>query len=122
MKMVAVAALAEEIGRAALPSPLIATLFATVRAARGEDRRGDDVARAHRRRRRRATLGDHQRATARGSPDATSMRVETTGDGAVLDGTAPFVQDARKAAFFVVAARERRRASGSTPSPPTRPA
>jgi alkylation response protein AidB-like acyl-CoA dehydrogenase len=34
------------------------------------------------------------------------MRVKTSSDGAFLEGSVPYVQDARKAEFFVVAARE----------------
>jgi alkylation response protein AidB-like acyl-CoA dehydrogenase len=42
---------------------------------------------------------------------ATRRHARSRTDGVVLDGTAPFVQDARKAAFFVVSANgpERRR-------------
>jgi alkylation response protein AidB-like acyl-CoA dehydrogenase len=104
MKMIAVATLAEEIGRAALPSPLIATLIATVVLAEAKT----DAAKTWLER---IVAGDAASLVGPGSegswlPDATSMRVKTTGDGAFLEGTVPFVQDARKAAFFVVAARE----------------
>lgn len=104
MKMIAVAALAEEIGRAALPSPLIATLIATAVLTQAKT----ETAKAWLER---IVAGDAASFAGPGSegswlPDATSMRVKTTGDGAFLEGTVPFVQDARKAAFFVVAARE----------------
>ena len=104
MKMIAVAALAEEIGRAALPSPLIATLIATsvLRAA------GTDAAKACLER---IVGGDAASLAGPGAegswlPDATSIAATASGDGVVLKGTVPFVQDARKAAFFVVAARD----------------
>jgi alkylation response protein AidB-like acyl-CoA dehydrogenase len=104
MRMIAVAALAEEIGRAALPSPLIATLIATavLTHAKGEAAKawlerivGGDAA---------SLAGPG----AEGSwlPDATAVTATAAGDGVVLKGTAPFVQDARKVAFFVVAARD----------------
>jgi len=105
MKMIAVASLAEEIGRAALPSPLTATLIATtvLRAAAehgsatsatwlGKIAAGEP-----------ATLGG---TNADGSWDAgaTDVRVTATADGARLTGTAHFVQDARKVRTLVVAA------------------
>jgi len=122
MKMVAVAALAEELGRAALPSPLTATLIATAvlrvegtsaaasawleRVAAGEaatlaatgtdgswEVDATDVMAAPR-------VAAAGRATSAATASAAGG-----GDGAVLRGTAAFVQDARKAAFFVVAAR-----------------
>lgn len=103
MKMIAVAALAEEIGRAALPSPLIATLIATcvLREA------GTAAATACLER---IAGGDAASFAGPGSegswlPDATAITAAASGDGAVLSGTAPFVQEARKAAFFLVAAR-----------------
>jgi len=104
MKMIAVAALAEEIGRAALPSPLIATLIATAVLTHAKS----DAATPWLER---IVAGDAASFAGPGSegswlPDATSMRVKTTGDGAFLEGTVPFVQEARKAAFFVVVARD----------------
>lgn len=104
MKTIAVAALAEEIGRAALPSPLIATLIATcvLREA------GTDAAKACLER---IVAGDGASFAGPGAegswlPDATSIAATASGGGAVLKGTVPFVQDARKATFFVVAARD----------------
>jgi alkylation response protein AidB-like acyl-CoA dehydrogenase len=102
MKMVAVAALAEEAGRAALPSPLISTLMATCvlreaplanskpwleRIVEGQP----------------ASLAI---TNSEGSWEVadTDMHAAVNGDGVVLDGTAAFVQDARKASFFVVSA------------------
>jgi alkylation response protein AidB-like acyl-CoA dehydrogenase len=104
MKMVAVAALAEEAGRVALVSPLLATLNATcvVREASGAGAsaclqriaEGDAAALA-------ITNTD-------GSWEPQDTDVTATpasGGGFELSGTASFVQDARKAAWFVVAAR-----------------
>ncbi len=100
MKMVAVAALAEEVGRVALPSPLIATLAATcvlreAKATAALERIAGGAA---------ATLAI---TNAEGSwePAATDVAARADGTGAVLDGTASFVQDARKASFFIVSAR-----------------
>jgi alkylation response protein AidB-like acyl-CoA dehydrogenase len=102
MKMVAVAALAEEAGRAALVSPLITTLFATcvlrecdtpaATAALERIVAGTPMALAT--------------TTARGSwaVDDTDV-VARAANGAVLNGGASFVQDARKVAAFVVSAR-----------------
>ena len=104
MKMIAVAVLAEEIGRAALPSPLIATLIATAVLTHAKS----DGAKAWLER---IVGGDAASLAGPGAegswlPDATAVTAVTSGDGVVLKGTAPFVQDARKAAFFVVAARD----------------
>jgi alkylation response protein AidB-like acyl-CoA dehydrogenase len=102
MKCVAVAALAEEIGRRAMPSPLPSTLIATfaLRAA------GTDAARSWL-----ETIAAGRAATlavtnAEGSwePEESPLRAERSVDGVVLDGTAHFVQDARKVTFFVVSA------------------
>ncbi len=107
MKCVAVAGLAEELGRAALPSPLTATLIATsvLRAAAGKSRAEQVM----------ATLGQiagGETTTlavtgAEGSwnVEETDVAAEAAGDGAVLNGKAYFVQDARKVSFFVVAAK-----------------
>jgi len=103
MKMVAVAALAEEIGRAALPSPLISTLCTTcVLRAAGSPGAGAALER----------IANGESATlaisnAEGSWEAedTDVAAKAAGDGVVLNGTAWFVQDARKASFFLVSAR-----------------
>jgi len=88
----------------ALTSPLIATLFATcvLREAKSEGAQ--------------ASLGRliaGEAATvavtnAEGSwePGDTGVRARATSDGTVLAGTAWFVQDARKASFFIVSARD----------------
>src|SRR5262245_17235997 len=100
MKMIAVATLAEEIGRAALPSPLTATLVATLvlRAAQATRWLERVAAGAP------ATLAA---TDAQGSWEAedTDVRATPSGNGVVLDGAASFVQDARKAALLVVSAR-----------------
>ncbi|MGH7897294.1 MAG: acyl-CoA dehydrogenase family protein, partial [Candidatus Binatia bacterium] len=102
MKLVAVAALAEEIGRHALPSPLPATLAATLLLREAEAGRADPWL---------AKIAAGMSATVAvtdedGSwdPDRTSVRADVDRAGAVLDGTAYFVQDARKAELFIVSA------------------
>ena len=103
VKMVAVAALAEEAGRAALVSPLISTLCSACvlresvspGATRGLERLVAGEA---------ATLAITG-AAGGWEPVSTDVRVAADGGGTELSGTASFVQDARKAAWFVVAAR-----------------
>ena len=107
MKMIAVAALAEEIGRAAVPSPLIPTLIATsvlAAAVRG----GSKTAGAWLERIAGGDAASFAGPGADGSwqPDATSLSAKPAGDGAVLSGSVAFVQDARKASFFLVAAHD----------------
>ena len=103
MNMVTVAAVAEEAGRAALCSPLVSTLLATCVLREATT----DAARASLRR----IVGGEPATLAvtdeRGSwePADTSVRAEVGAAGVTLDGTAYFVQDARKAAFFIVSAR-----------------
>jgi alkylation response protein AidB-like acyl-CoA dehydrogenase len=103
MKMVAVTALAEELGRAAVPSPLSTTLAATLvlrecgsDAARSALERiaGGDS----------ATIAVTDETGSWESGD-TAVTARSDGKSTLLDGTAWFVQDARKAAFFVCAAR-----------------
>ena len=121
MKMVAVAALAEELGRAALPSPLTATLIATavLRAAAlgnaGFTRGANGTSAAAQAWLERVVAGETATLAATGADGswevgatdvaAVPRAVTGGGEGIVLCGTAAFVQDARKAAFFVVAAR-----------------
>jgi alkylation response protein AidB-like acyl-CoA dehydrogenase len=102
MKMVAVAALAEELGRAAIPSPLIATLIAT-RVLRRSD---SDAALRTLTRIVEGTPAGLATTNAHGSwePGDTDVSAEATGDGFVLSGSSHFVQDARKSALFVVSA------------------
>ncbi|MBX3023903.1 acyl-CoA dehydrogenase [bacterium] len=103
MKMVAVAALAEEAGRAALVSPLVTALFATC-ALRECDTPAATAAL-------RRIAGGEAMALAmtndRGSwaVEDSDVAAAPSADGAELTGTACFVQDARKARAFVVAAR-----------------
>ena len=102
MKMVAVAALAEEAGRAALVSPLITTLLATC-VLRECDTPAATAALE------RVVAGTPMAlatTNARGSwaVDDTDV-VARAANGALLTGTACFVQDARKVGAFVVAAR-----------------
>ncbi len=103
MSAVAVATLVEEAGRAALPSPLIATINATyvltacgtegARAILGEIADGKTASLA---------ITDKK-----GSWESTDTDVTISGSGSEvsLDGTAWFVQDARKVDFFVVSAK-----------------
>lgn len=102
LPLVAVAAVAEEAGRAALPSPLLSTLCATevLKACASDGARtalesivGGATASL-------ATTGE---AVNWESADA-DVAATTTAGGFVLDGAAHFVQDARKTGFFVVAA------------------
>jgi len=104
MKMIAVAALAEEIGRAALPSPLIATLITTAVLSHAKG----DAAKTALERIVGGEAASFAGPGAEGSwlPDATTITVMTSANGATLKGTVPFVQDARKAGFFLVAARD----------------
>lgn len=103
MKMVAVAAVAEEVGRRALPSPLIPTLVATcvLRAAgsAGANNALERIVAGEA-----ATMA---MTNAQGSwdPEDTDVGAEASGEGTRITGTASFVQDARKADFFVVAAK-----------------
>lgn len=103
MKMVAAAALAEEIGRAALPSPLIATMLATrvLRAA------ATDPAQAVLSRIVAGAAATLAVTNADGSwePVDTDVTAAASAEGFTLHGTAHFVQDARKAELFVVSAR-----------------
>jgi alkylation response protein AidB-like acyl-CoA dehydrogenase len=103
MKMVAVAALAEEAGRVALVSPLITSLYATcvLRAAQS------DAATAGLQRLAAGEAAALAITNADGSWEASDADVSATptANGVELNGTAHFVQDARKVAWFVVAAR-----------------
>jgi alkylation response protein AidB-like acyl-CoA dehydrogenase len=100
---VALAALCEELGRAALPSPLEATLLAScvLREAEGP------AARAWLERIAQGAPAALATTGAAGSwqPGECDVTAKNEGDGTRLRGSAHFVQDARKAACFVVAAR-----------------
>lgn len=102
LPLVALAAVAEEAGRAALPSPLLATLCATevlkacdTDAARSvlQQIAGGAAATL-------ATTGEAADWENAGS----DIIARPSKGGFVLDGSARFVQDARKAGFFVVSA------------------
>ncbi len=100
MSCVAVAALAEEAGRAAFPSPLLPTLHATYVLAACATQAADAVL---------AEIVEGRAATlalsnARGAWDGAANDVSVS--GGTLNGTAWYVQDARKADLFVVAAHE----------------
>ncbi|MCB1693271.1 MAG: acyl-CoA/acyl-ACP dehydrogenase [Pseudomonadales bacterium] len=99
MPLVAAVALAEEIGRAAFPSPLISTFIATflLRACGTDEARKalGEIAGG-----RAATIAMMNESGSL-DPDDTSVSVS----GGALTGTASFVQDAQKAEMFVVAAR-----------------
>jgi alkylation response protein AidB-like acyl-CoA dehydrogenase len=103
LPLVAVAAVAEEAGRAALPSPLLATLCASevLKACDSDGARaaleaivGGSAASL-------ATTGE---SVSWESADA-DVTAKASAGGFVLDGVAHFVQDARKTGFFVVSAR-----------------
>jgi len=103
MKMVAIAALAEEIGRVALPSPLTATLLASLVLR-------EATASAAKPWLERIAAGEAASlaiTNARGSWEAsdTDVSARIEGSGALLNGEAAFVQDARKAGIFIVSAR-----------------
>jgi len=99
MKMIAVATLVEEVGRVALPSPLVATLAATmVLRAAGATSWLEQIAAGEA-----ATLAITN-SDGSWEPTDTAVTARPDGSGVVLDGTAAFVQDARKASFFVVSA------------------
>ncbi|MBT4522280.1 MAG: acyl-CoA/acyl-ACP dehydrogenase [Halieaceae bacterium] len=98
MPAVAVAGLAEELGRAAFPSPLLGTINATyvlAAAGRGAETALMDIAEGQS-----ATLAITNR---QGSWEAEDTDVECS--GGKLNGTAWFVQDARKVDKFLVSAR-----------------
>jgi alkylation response protein AidB-like acyl-CoA dehydrogenase len=103
MKMVAVAALAEEAGRVALVSPLLTSLYATcvLREAPGEAA----VAGLQRLAGGAAAALAVTNADGSWEPGDTDVTASAAGAGVELSGTASFVQDARKAAWFVAAAR-----------------
>ncbi len=114
MKMIAVAALAEEVGRAALPSALIATLIATAvlrEAAHGRwissGQSSSPSALAALEQIAAGAPATLAWATVDGAwdRDASDVGARPSEGGAILNGTAAFVQDARKVDAFVVAAR-----------------
>jgi alkylation response protein AidB-like acyl-CoA dehydrogenase len=102
MSAVAVATMVEEVGRAAFPSPLVATVNTTyvlmacgtkvAKAALGKI--AEDKT---------ASLAVTDQNGSWNSSD-TDVTASGTGDAVTLNGTAWFVQDARKVDFFVVKA------------------
>ncbi|MDC0668364.1 acyl-CoA dehydrogenase family protein [Nannocystis radixulma] len=103
MGLVAIAGLVEEIGRAAVPSPLIATLCATYVAAACDS----DGARKLLRQIASGLSVSLAIIDRRGSWEAGDCDV-TASDAGVLNGTAWFVQDARKVGVLLVKARSSR--------------
>jgi alkylation response protein AidB-like acyl-CoA dehydrogenase len=102
MSTAAVAALAEEVGRAALPSPLISTLLATY-VLRAADTGAARTFLARIAEGAAVTIAvTDQRGT--WEPGDAGVRARRDRSGTVLSGTACFVQDARKAELLVVAA------------------
>jgi alkylation response protein AidB-like acyl-CoA dehydrogenase len=102
MKCVAIAALVEEMGRRAMPSPLLSTLLATFVLREANTKAAADCLEKIVG----GTAATLAITNAEGSwePADTSVKAELKGGGAVLDGTAWFVQDARKARLLIVAA------------------
>lgn len=102
MPLVAIAGLVEEIGRAALPSPLIATLCATYVLSACDTPAAAELLR----RIAGGTAVSLALTDRHGSWESADTDVSAT-DGAtpVLDGAAWFVQDARKSGAFLVKAR-----------------
>jgi alkylation response protein AidB-like acyl-CoA dehydrogenase len=102
-KLAGIAGLIEEVGRHALPSPLVATLNATyvLNAAEGESATKWTGAIAEGTA---ATLAITD-ATGSWSPDDSGVTARSEGGATVLSGAAHFVQDALKADFFVTSAR-----------------
>jgi len=103
MKMIAVAAVAEEAGRAALVSPLISTLLATlvVREASGSAV-ASTVERIVAGTATTLAITNSEGSWESADTDVTARR---RGQALTLNGTAYFVQDARKAEQFVVSAK-----------------
>ena len=102
-KLVGIAALVEEVGRHALPSPLVATLNASyVLGKAKESNTGEWLSRIAD-----GTTASLAFADARGSwePADTEITAREDGEELVLDGAAFFVQDAFKVDFLAVAAR-----------------
>lgn len=99
--MIAVASLVEEIGRAALPSPLVSTIIATaVLRAAGAAAALAEIAGGTT-----ATLAITDRDGSWRFGDAPVSATPAANGGVTLRGQAAFVQDARKVHRFVVSAR-----------------
>jgi alkylation response protein AidB-like acyl-CoA dehydrogenase len=102
MNLTAIAGLVEELGRAACPSPLVATLCGTyVLAACGSEPANQLLRRVVE-----GTAVSLASIDRRGSWELADTDVEASGgDRTILNGTAYFVQDASKAEVFVVKAK-----------------
>jgi alkylation response protein AidB-like acyl-CoA dehydrogenase len=102
-RTVGVAALVEEVGRHALPSPLVATLGATWALRCGDE----DVAKPWLGRIADGATGSLAITDREGTwePTATGLTAEADGAGVTLSGEAHFVQDAFKADLLVASAR-----------------
>ena len=103
MPAVAVAALVEESGRAALPSPLITTINATYVLNACKTEEAFAILK---------TIAENKTATLaitnqKGSwePKDTDVLAIFEGNNIILNGTAWYVQDAKKADFIIVSAR-----------------
>ncbi|HYC01239.1 MAG TPA: acyl-CoA dehydrogenase family protein [Candidatus Limnocylindrales bacterium] len=109
MGLVAVAALAEEAGRAALPSPLVSTFCTAEVLKAASAAAGPDGAAAAGALARIASGSAASLAISGDSPawdvSETAVRAQDRSGGVMLSGTSYFVQDARKAGFFLIAAR-----------------
>ncbi|HEY8514820.1 MAG TPA: acyl-CoA dehydrogenase family protein [Candidatus Binatia bacterium] len=100
MKQIVSVALAEEVGRVALPSPLLATMLATaVLRAAGASAWLERIAGGEP-----ATLAITPESGS-WEPGDTDVTAKAADGGVVLSGRAAFVQDARKCRLFVVSAR-----------------
>ncbi|MDJ0869398.1 MAG: acyl-CoA dehydrogenase family protein [Myxococcota bacterium] len=103
ISLAGIAGVVEEVGRHALPSPLVPTLSATLvlREARGE------VAKSLLARIAGGCSATLALTGERGSwdPDEPALAARTEGDGLVLEGQAHFVQDAFKADVLITSAR-----------------
>jgi len=100
MKTIVSVALAEELGRVAVPSPLPATLAATaVLKAAGANAWLEKIAGGEP-----ATLAITPESGS-WEPGDTGVEARATGGGVTLHGKAAFVQDARKARLLVVSAK-----------------
>ena len=100
MKTIVSVALAEELGRVAVPSPLPATLAATaVLKAAGANAWLEKIAGGEA-----ATLAITPESGS-WEPGDTDVEARASGPGVTLNGKAAFVQDARKARLLVVSAK-----------------
>jgi len=101
-KAIVLAALAEEIGRVAVPSPLPATLAATAVLRAAGTAAGpwlERIAAGE------ATTLAITPESGSWEPGESDVEARAAGGGATLTGRAAFVQDARKCRHFVVSAR-----------------